>query len=100
VERLIWLPQISRIEQRGLIYFLENKFAPFFSLIAEIKRATNKQQFDRDNPVIAVFKGLHEYVTGFESNLDDDHEVGARLITFAQSIQIHVQNIGYKAPFF
>lgn len=68
-------------------------------LIAEMNRLINKQQFDRDNPAIAVFKGLHEYVISFESNLDDDHEVGARLVTFGQSIQIHVQSIGFKAPF-
>lgn len=52
-----------------------------------------------ENPVIGVFKSLGEYVRAFEADLDEDHEVGARLVNFGGTIQIHVQSIGFTAPF-
>jgi len=65
----------------------------------EVQEGIYQAQFERDNPVIAAFEALGEYIKDFEAGLDDDHEVGARLVTFGQSIQIHVQSVGYAAPF-
>lgn len=56
-------------------------------------------RFQLENPVIGVFNSLGEYVRAFEKELDEDHEVGARLVSFGTSIQIHVHAISYTAPF-
>jgi hypothetical protein len=54
--------------------------------------------FHRDNPVVAAFESLGSYVKKFEDELDADHEIGARLVSFGNSITIHVQGVGYSAP--
>jgi hypothetical protein len=59
----------------------------------------HEHRHQQENPVIGVFKSLGEYVRAFEAELDDDHEVGARLVSFGNAIQIHVQSIGFTAPF-
>lgn len=58
-----------------------------------------EHRYQQENPVIGVFKSLGQYVREFEAELDDDHEVGARLVSFGNAIQIHVQSIGFTAPF-
>ncbi|CAH0319424.1 hypothetical protein SRABI89_05228 [Pseudomonas koreensis] len=59
----------------------------------------HEHRHQQENPVIGVFKSLGEYVQAFEAELDDDHEVGARLVSFGNAIQIHVHSIGFTAPF-
>ena len=54
--------------------------------------------FRRDNPVIEAFESLGKYVKKFEEDLDGDHEIGARLVSFGNAITIHVQGVGYSAP--
>lgn len=50
------------------------------------------------NPVVKAFDALRKYVAEFESGLDEEHEVGARLVTFGQSITFHVHSIGFTKP--
>lgn len=59
----------------------------------------HEHRYQQENPVIGVFKSLGEYVRSFEAELDDDHEVGARLVSFGNAVQIHVHSIGFTAPF-
>ena len=59
----------------------------------------HEHRYQQENPVIGVFKALGEYVQSFEAELDDDHEVGARLVSFGNAIQIHVHSISFTAPF-
>lgn len=54
--------------------------------------------FRRDNPVVAAFESLGKYVKKFEEDLDSEHEIGARLVSFGNSITIHVQGVGYSPP--
>jgi hypothetical protein len=68
-------------------------------MIQKVQRQMQSAQHERDNPVIGVFKSLVNYIKEFEGELDDNHEVGANLVTFGQSIQIHVQKVSYAAPF-
>lgn len=56
------------------------------------------EQFDRNNPVIGVFDALGDYIKEFEAGLDQEHEVGARIVQFGSSMQIHVQRVGYTTP--
>lgn len=43
-------------------------------------------------------KRLVEYINEFDSKLDQEHEVGMRLVSFGQSIQFAVRDIGYYNP--
>ena len=69
------------------------------ALISEQQYRIAAAQHRRDNPVIEVFEALGSYVRDFETQLDDNHELGARLVSFGSSIQIHVQSISYSKPF-
>ncbi len=53
---------------------------------------------EEKNPAIAVFRGLKEHVIEFENGLDEEHELGARLVSFGNAITFHVQNISYTLP--
>ena len=74
-------------------------FENYSDLIMEQSRMLQDAQHRRDNPVIAAFEALGDYVKEFEADLDDDHEIGARLVSFGHSVQIHVQHISYAEPF-
>jgi len=50
------------------------------------------------NPAKWTHKRLSEYIKTFESELDDEHEVGARLVSFGQAITFHIERIGYYGP--
>lgn len=56
------------------------------------------EQYQYNNPVIGVFEALGDYIKEFEAELDQDHEIGARIVQFGSSLQIHVQNVGYTPP--
>src|SRR5215831_13704823 len=54
--------------------------------------------FHERNPVIKAFEALQSYVAAFEAALDEEQEVGARLVTFGQSVTLHVRSIGFSKP--
>ena len=37
-------------------------------------------------------------IYSFEKRLDDEHEVGAQLVSFGASIIFHLRNVGYCSP--
>ena len=43
-------------------------------------------------------KRLVEMIINFEKDLDNEHEIGARLVNFGQTIQFHIQDISYYNP--
>jgi len=43
-------------------------------------------------------KRLAEWIHGFEERLDDQHEVGVRLVSFGQSMVFHLRDMGYWNP--
>lgn len=43
-------------------------------------------------------KRLVDYINEFDEQLDQEHEVGMRLVSFGQSIQFAVRDIGYYNP--
>jgi hypothetical protein len=47
------------------------------------------------NPAKWMYSRLVEYIKSFEENLDKDHEVGVRLVSFGQSITFHIEDMGY-----
>jgi hypothetical protein len=46
----------------------------------------------------AYYKRLAEYVIDFEKSLEEDKEVGVRLVTFGETVTIHVEDIGFYNP--
>ena len=38
------------------------------------------------------------YIKSFEDSLDNDHEIGARLVSFGQSITFHIEDMGFYGP--
>ncbi len=45
-----------------------------------------------------TYQRLVEYIKEFESDLDEEHEIGARLVSFGSEVQFHIQDIGYYDP--
>lgn len=50
------------------------------------------------NPAKWTYERLAKYIKDFEAALDDDHEIGARLVSFGQNVTFHIENIGYYGP--
>jgi hypothetical protein len=50
------------------------------------------------NPARWTYERLGEYIKKFESELDEEHEIGVRLVSFGQTIVFHVEDIGYYGP--
>jgi hypothetical protein len=46
----------------------------------------------------AFYRRLADYIIKFEADLDQSMEVGAKLVSFGESIIIHVDSIGYWNP--
>jgi len=63
-------------------------------VMPEISRITDQMT----NPARWTHKRLGEYVKDFESKLDDKHEIGARLVSFGNTVVFHIENIGYYGP--
>ena len=38
------------------------------------------------------------WINDFHRNLDEEHEVGARLVSFGQTVTFHIDDIGYWNP--
>jgi hypothetical protein len=47
-----------------------------------------------EDPAWQVFDTLVENIRAFESSLDSEHEVGAKIVSFGQSFLIHIHKIG------
>lgn len=52
----------------------------------------------QDNPAKWMFKRLATYIRQFEGGLDDEHEVGARLVSFGHNLTFHIEDMGYFGP--
>jgi len=50
------------------------------------------------NPAQWTYERLAEYIKEFEAALDNDHEIGARLVSFGQNVTFHIEDIGYYGP--
>lgn len=61
----------------------------------DLSRALSKTTL---NPAAWMHERLMKYIGEFESDLDNDYEVGASLVSFGQSMVFHIQNIGYHGP--
>lgn len=53
---------------------------------------------ERMNPAEWMYERLKKYIKEFEAQLDDDHEVGAHLVSFGHELTFHIQDMGYHGP--
>ena len=50
------------------------------------------------NPAKWVWQRMGKYITSFEESLDEEHEVGARLVSFGETVTFHIENMGFHGP--
>ena len=50
------------------------------------------------NPAKWTSRQFIECIYEFEKSLDDDHEIGARLLSFASEVTFYIQDVGYDDP--
>ncbi len=55
-------------------------------------------QITNQNHADAFYDRLISYIIDFEKNLKEEEEVGARLVSFGETIIIHIDNLGYWNP--
>lgn len=55
-------------------------------------------KIENHNNASAFYDRLKSYIIDFESGLDQDQEVGARLVSFGQTVTFHIEDIGYWNP--
>ena len=77
-----------------------NNFGPSEALRQQMEDHRNERDaiYHDRNPVVKACEALHKYVQGFEHELDDDHEVGVRLVSFGSELRFHVHQIGFSKP--
>jgi hypothetical protein len=59
-------------------------------LIESFRRSRNPSEWTYDR--------LTEYICEFEKSLDENHEIGARLVSFGNSVVFHIDDMGYYGP--
>ncbi|MFC7371551.1 DUF6173 family protein [Fictibacillus iocasae] len=71
-----------------------------YKMPAEVKHPVEALPKDTSNPNLAsdFHKALMNMINEFDSQLDHDHEVGMKLVSFGKTIQFHVSQIGYVNP--
>ena len=50
------------------------------------------------NPAAWTYQKLGESIKDFEADLDKEHEIGARLVSFGQTVVFHIEDVGYYGP--
>jgi hypothetical protein len=51
-----------------------------------------------DRAAEATFNRIVAYIREFEGNMDAEHEVGARMVSFGDTVQFHIVDMGYWNP--
>jgi len=45
-----------------------------------------------------TYERLGKYIQTFEKGLDEEHEIGARLVSFGNEMVFHIEKVGYWGP--
>jgi hypothetical protein len=51
-----------------------------------------------DNYASAFYDRLKKWINEFDASLDQEHEVGVRLVNFGQTVVFHLEGMGYYNP--
>lgn len=68
------------------------------TVVAPVPATVPRPPDSHDNPARWMFERLATYIKQFEGALDDEHEVGARLVSFGQNLTFHIEDMGYFGP--
>lgn len=52
------------------------------------------------NPAKWAYERLVRSINDFEERLDDEHEIGGRLVNFGTHLTFHIEDLGYWGPDF
>ncbi|HDD44296.1 MAG TPA: hypothetical protein ENG63_05490 [Candidatus Desulfofervidus auxilii] len=85
---------MSKSELKNLIEVLKASAIPSVYPKLDIPKIPDS----KINPARWTYKRLIEYIRDFEKELDEEHEIGARLVSFGQVVTFHIQDIGYYGP--
>jgi hypothetical protein len=68
--------------------------------ISEAMKVPMQSLYDvaKDNPAQWTYERLTKYIKEFENELDDEHEVGARLVSFGNAVTFYISKLGYYGP--
>lgn len=50
------------------------------------------------SPAESVFRRLVMYIREFEAQLDQDQEIGGRMVSFGTTVQFHIVDMGFWGP--
>lgn len=50
------------------------------------------------SPAESVFRRLILYIREFEAQLDQNQEIGGRMVSFGSAVQFHIVDMGYWGP--
>lgn len=62
---------------------------PIRNVLVENAQANYASQF---------YRRLVKWINDFDASLDDQHEVGIRLVSFGQTVVFHLEDLGYWNP--
>jgi hypothetical protein len=66
--------------------------------VAPLPATLPRPQDHVGNPAKWMFERLAAYIKQFEARLDDQHEIGARLVSFGANLTFHIEDMGYFGP--
>jgi hypothetical protein len=67
--------------------------------LAELANSIAKNKQVQNGYANIYYESIVEHINNFNDQLDLEHEVGVQLVTFGQTIQFHVTNVGYRNPY-
>jgi hypothetical protein len=65
---------------------------------AERLAPRRKEAVPPERAAEAMFHRIVAYIREFEANLDREHEIGARMVSFGDTVQFHIVDMGYWNP--
>jgi hypothetical protein len=68
------------------------------ALVAPLPANLPRPEDHAANPAKWMFERLATYIKQFEARLDEQHEIGARLVSFGANLTFHIEDMGYFGP--
>lgn len=68
------------------------------TVVAPVPETLPRPPGPGDNAAKWMFERLATYIKQFEGGLDDEHEIGARLVSFGHNLTFHIEDMGYYGP--
>lgn len=78
--------------------FTDEALCRLSTVVAPLPASVPRAPDPQDNPAKWMFERLATYIKQFESALDDEHEIGARLVSFGPNLTFHIEDMGYFGP--